>query len=170
MFSQRGEGMCSKILKSFFRGCFSIGRAGDFVGEGVDAGDDFVGFLGADADGGEGFEEVFDEGAEVGGGDAAAVVDGAEGAAGVGDGTAEGHGEELLLHALEGIHGGVFEEGGEVGVGEDAGVEGGDEGFDDGGTADAIVEGGHGEEEGVWSSVFLRSRMDAEAWGGGGGG
>ena len=45
------------------------------------------------------------------------MVDGAEGAAGVGDGTAEGHGEELLLHALEGIHGGVFEEGGEGGVG-----------------------------------------------------
>ena len=82
------------------------------------------------------------------------MMDGAEGAAGVGDGTAEGHGEELLLHALEGIHGGVFEEGGEVGVGEDSGVEGWDEGFDDGGTADAIVEGGHGEEEGVWSSVF----------------
>lgn len=97
---------------------------------------------------------MFDEGAEVGGGDAAAMMDGAEGAAGVGDGTAEGHGEELLLHALEGIHGGVFEEGGEVGVGEDSGVEGWDEGFDDGGTADAIVEGGHGEEEGVWSSVF----------------
>lgn len=97
------------------------------------------------------------------------MMDGAEGAAGVGDGTAEGHGEELLLHALEGIHGGVFEEGGEVGVGEDSGVEGGDEGFDDGGTADAIVEGGHGEEEGVWGSVFLRSKLDAEAGEGGGG-
>ena len=139
-----------KVFELFFgRGFFSVRRAGDFVGEGVDACDDFVGLLGADADGGEGFEEVFDEGAEVGGGDAAAVVDGAEGAAGVGDGTAEGHGEELLLHALEGIHGGVFEEGGEVGVGEDAGVEGGDEGFDDWGAADAIVEGVHGEEEGV---------------------
>lgn len=76
------------------------------------------------------------------------MVDGAEGASGVGDGTAEGHGEELLLHALEGVHGGVFEEGGEGGVAEDAGVEGGDEGFDGGGAADAIVEGGHGEEEG----------------------
>jgi hypothetical protein len=50
---------------------------------------------------------------------------------------------------LEGLHGGVFEEGGEVGVGEDAGLEGGDEGFDDWGAADAIVEGVHGEEEGV---------------------
>lgn len=104
--------------------------------------------MAADADGGEGFEEVFDEGAEVGGGDAAAMVDGAEGASGVGDGAAEGHGEELLLHAFEGVHGGMLEEGGEVGVGEDAGVEGWDEGFDDGGTADAIVEGGHGEEGG----------------------
>ena len=91
------------------------------------------------------------------------MMDGAEGAACVGDGSAEGHGEELLLHALEGIHGGVFEEGREVGVGEDAGVEGWNEGFDDGGTADAIVESGHGEEEGVWSSVSLGSRMDAEA-------
>jgi hypothetical protein len=139
-----------KVFELFFwERVFSVRRAGDFVGEGVDACDDFVGLLGADADGGEGFEEVFDEGAEVGGGDAAAVVDGAEGAAGVGDGTAEGHGEELLLHALEGIHGGVFEEGGEGGVGEDAGVEGWDEGFDGGGAADSIVEGVHGEEEGV---------------------
>ena len=97
------------------------------------------------------------------------MMDGAEGAAGVGDGTAEGHGEELLLHALEGIHGGVFEEGGEGGVGEDSGVEGWDECFDDGGTADAIVEGGHGEEEGVRVTRFKGSRMDAEAGEGGGG-
>lgn len=139
-----------KVFELFFgRGFFSVRRAGDFVGEGVDAGDDFVGFLGADTDGGEGFEEVFDEGAEVGGGDASTMVDGAEGAAGVGDGTAECHGEKLLLHALEGVHGGVFEEGGEGGVGEDAGIEGGDEGFDDWGAADAIVEGVHDEEEGV---------------------
>jgi hypothetical protein len=141
-----------KLFGFFFwepAGRGSVGGTGDFVCVGVDAGDDLIGLGGADADGGESFEEVACEAAEVGGGDAAAMVDGCEGFAGIGDGAAEGHGEELALHGMEGVEAGVAEEGGEIGVCQDPGIEGGDEGVNEGGAAEAFVEGGHGEGKGL---------------------
>lgn len=80
-----------------------------------------------------------DETAEMGGGDAPAMVNGAKWAAGVGYGAVEGHREELLLHAVKGLHAGVFEERCQVRVAEDSGIEGRDEGFNDRSAADSIV-------------------------------
>lgn len=131
-----------------------VGHANDLVGAGIDSLDDFVCLLLGHTHVQQGIHQMAGEAGEVLAGDASAMMRMGERPATVSDGAACGHDEELTLHCVEFVEGGVFKKWCQIGVCQHADIKGGNEVGDHFITTEALVEGG-------WVHINLRSKKKA---------